>query len=963
VVVAPFPKGPGFSPTIVQSPADLTNLFGAPDGVLYGPYTAQQYLQQQGQVTICRVGGLGGYTQNNALILSAIPGQYDRFIESGSFTGSLVNAILTPTTSASWMQGTLSALFTAGAYSGSTLLAGTISCSISNRGFGPTGNLTSGSITASLINPLLPIDPKIPGITVTASFVVASASPCQNSFVFTGKINGAYGLLNSASWSAYGTSSLDSCGGVTGSGSGSVDEVLLAVLANTALDSGQLLQGFSGSVLTPVAETVNAQYRLALNYSYTDPTTQLLVTGSYGTYNFSLNQQDSAYFTSVFGTDPKAGANGTISGQKVEAAYTYLNFDNTIKNTVALMLASGSYKIKLSTRNLAMTFTDGITANLGDSAFSLSEASTPFVNSHQIFSYSGSSGPTSSAYPLFAVHTLSDGTVTNTLYKLEISNVRSPGSLSNTAYGSFSLTVRDFNDTDARVNIIERYDNLTLDPNDANYIARRIGDMYNYIDFTGKILQFGNFTNVSKFIRVEMATAPWPATAIPFGFGAYATPLGSDYATLGKLPAMQYTEASTYPAQPGRYASGIVFQPAPANADAVLQALYPNGSAIGPELDNRQYFNTIPQGAATFSSKTGNGNQPFDLGVNCGVNPLYDPVNESTNVKKRRFVFGFQGGFDGMSPSVPVLVGDSIIPTNQQGFDCSTNTSSGSIAYAQALAALGNADEWDINLITLPGINYEDHPYVVSTTVDMCESRGDVFYIMDIAPDQAAGDASVDNTVNLAAQFDTNYAATYYPWVKIVDVNTNRIFPVPPSVVMMPVYAANDKLSAEWFAPAGLNRGGIPQAVQVMDRLTHIERDTLYEGKVNPIAAFPGQGIVAWGQKTLQRQASALDRVNVRRLMIALKKFISSSGRFLLFENNVSTTRQRFLNIVNPYMESVQQRSGLYSFQVKMDAENNTPDIIDRNILYGQIWVQPSKTAEFLVIDFTLTPSGASFSG
>jgi phage tail sheath protein FI len=185
---------------------------------------------------------------------------------------------------------------------------------------------------------------------------------------------------------------------------------------------------------------------------------------------------------------------------------------------------------------------------------------------------------------------------------------------------------------------------------------------------------------------------------------------------------------------------------------------------------------------------------------------------------------------------------------------------------------------------------------------------------------------------------------------------------VPPSVLMPAVFAANDRLAAEWFAPAGLNRGGITGAVSVLNRLTHSERDTLYENKVNPIAAFPGQGIVAFGQKTLQDKASALDRINVRRLLIVLKKFVASTSRYLVFEQNTSSTRARFLNTVNPYLEAVQQRQGLYSFRVVMDESNNTPDVIDRNILAGQIFLQPAKTAEFIVIDFNILPTGASFS-
>jgi phage tail sheath protein FI len=244
----------------------------------------------------------------------------------------------------------------------------------------------------------------------------------------------------------------------------------------------------------------------------------------------------------------------------------------------------------------------------------------------------------------------------------------------------------------------------------------------------------------------------------------------------------------------------------------------------------------------------------------------------------------------------------------------------------------------------------------------MCEARGDCFYILDLYQDDGNPSAGqIDEVVALASEFDTSYAGTYYPWIKIKDTNINQIVTVPPSVVMPAVYAANDRVAGEWWAAAGLNRGGITQATQVTDRTTHIERDTLYEGRVNPIAAFPGQGIVAWGQKTLQVKASALDRINVRRLLIEIKKFFASTARYLVFEQNTAQTRNKFLAIVNPYLESVQQRSGLYAFQVVMDDSNNTPDLIDRNILYGQIYLKPTKAAEFIILDFNILPTGASF--
>jgi hypothetical protein len=208
---------------------------------------------------------------------------------------------------------------------------------------------------------------------------------------------------------------------------------------------------------------------------------------------------------------------------------------------------------------------------------------------------------------------------------------------------------------------------------------------------------------------------------------------------------------------------------------------------------------------------------------------------------------------------------------------------------------------------------------------------------------------------------DSNYAATYWPWVQVAEPDVGKNVWVPPSTVMGGIYGFNDKVAHPWFAPAGLNRGGIDTAFQAERKLTQSNRDTLYESNVNPIATFPGQGVCVWGQKTLQRKASALDRVNVRRLLIRVKKFIASSSRFLVFEQNNVATRSRFLNIVNPFMEQIQANSGLNAFRVIMDETNNTPDTIDRNILIGQIFVQPTKTAEFILLDFTVQPTGATF--
>ena len=260
-------------------------------------------------------------------------------------------------------------------------------------------------------------------------------------------------------------------------------------------------------------------------------------------------------------------------------------------------------------------------------------------------------------------------------------------------------------------------------------------------------------------------------------------------------------------------------------------------------------------------------------------------------------------------------------------------------------------------MLVTPGIIHGLHSSVTNHAISKMEARGDAFYILDCVKH---GDTIATATAAIEA-LDTNYAATYYPWVKIVDRNTNLPVWVPPSVVLAGTIAFTDKVAHEWFAPAGLNRGGLTTVLEAQTRLTHSERDELYEDRVNPIASFPGQGVCVWGQKTLQGRPSALDRVNVRRLLIRLKKFIASSSRYLVFEQNTAGTRNRFLNIVNPFLESVQSNSGLSAFRVVMDDSNNTPEVVDRNQLVGQIFIQPTRTAEFIVLDFVVQPTGAAF--
>jgi len=280
-----------------------------------------------------------------------------------------------------------------------------------------------------------------------------------------------------------------------------------------------------------------------------------------------------------------------------------------------------------------------------------------------------------------------------------------------------------------------------------------------------------------------------------------------------------------------------------------------------------------------------------------------------------------------------------------------------SSSYATASALLANQDEYRYNILLTPGLYNSLQAGQVTTLISNTQNRGDALYVVDPAP----YGSTVATAVTQAASRNSSYAAMYYPWCQVLDPDTGAQVWVPASTLMGGVFAYNDSVSEPWFAPAGINRGGLGQVIRAEQKLTQSQRDTLYGGKVNPIATFPGTGVVVYGQKTLQTQASALDRVNVRRLLIQLKSYISQVAQNLVFEQNTAATRNQFLSQVNPYLESVQQRQGLYAFKVVMDDSNNTPDVIDRNQLVGAIYVQPTRTAEFIYLDFNILPTGATF--
>jgi len=649
--------------------------------------------------------------------------------------------------------------------------------------------------------------------------------------------------------------------------------------------------------------------------------------GSGATKDYSLTFESSSanYIGKVFSEDAQ---------DTNEPVYLYSIFPEVANNI------SGSTTLKST-----ITLSSGSNE---DFSTDYSVASTPFIQSQLV---------NSERTNLFKVNTLSHGTNINSKYKIGISDVKPAADVPGSDYGSFSLQVIVNNpgETDDGT-ILENFQNISLDEDSTNYLPRVIGDRYVTIDSNGKLTYNGDYPNQSKYIYVsDFSNLEGIAKElVPMGFAEVNNP---------NRPALD-TIASGSMTIPTASFVGTVSGQGQLNSRGTFDRNVYYGFNFA-KTDNKQYL--APLMKTLVASDTGSnitmsledsyGNDDASVLGSTYANGSTPLTLTNSAFQQRKFVVPLQGGFDGDNPATDRKTGTNITANNSQGFDFTDSSASGSVVYKRAINAISNPDEFDINLLSTPGIIHSLHSQVTNHAIDKIEDRADAFYIMDGSP----YGATIQQAINNVKTLDTNYVGTYYPWVKVLDSVKNKPTWVPPSVVLPGVYANNDRIGQEWFAPAGLNRGGLTEVLEAETRLTNAERDDLYENRINPIASFPGQGVVVFGQKTLQGKPSALDRINVRRLLINLRKFIASTSKFLVFEQNTDALRNRFLNIVNPFLEQVQSNSGLTAFRVVMDDSNNTPDVVDRNQLVGQIFIQPTRTAEFIVLDFVVQPTGAAF--
>jgi hypothetical protein len=649
-----------------------------------------------------------------------------------------------------------------------------------------------------------------------------------------------------------------------------------------------------------------------------------LSAGSEVVTGLSLVESDGSYIKKVLGTNPlEANSGDKLQDFYVDAVFNY----GTAAGTVSANAAAAA-NFTMSTITADGDMFQEVVGGFG-------EASTPSIVSQN---FNGT------VHPLFKIHTLADGSDTNNKYKISISNVDI--ATSSTSFPKFTVSVRQGNDTDENPIVLENFTDVNLDPNSRQYIARVIGDRRTQFDLSQdppEVLYNGDFPNKSQYIRVFMHPSA-PAAARPAGFQGVSsfsvTTEGKGSVSAAALP-LKLNQLNSIAAVDGRIFIGPNFEST--GFDDRLKKTVT--SASGDSASDNGVL--LYAAAADYTGSAGVTNYT-------SVDMLGSSSGNFSTTNKVRFSVPMFGGWDGFDPR-----------KNQLETEVSTGTDTLSGDFNTAIKILSNPDEVDFNLVAMPGIHSSAGGALTDRLVDMCSNRADAFALVDIANTTATGsglDLSVANAETEALKFDSNYGACYYPWVRINDVDNNKLVFVPPSVAVMGAYAFNDRVAQPWFAPAGFNRGGLDEVLEVRRRLTQTQRDTLYNNNVNPIATFPGQGIVIFGQKTLQRKQSVLDRVNVRRMMIECRKTIASFSRLFIFEPNTVATRERLLTQVNDYLSSVQAANGINEFRAVLDETTTTPDLIDRNIIKGKIFLKPTTAAEIVIFDFTVTPNGAAFS-
>ena len=765
----------------------------------------------------------------------------------------------------------------------------------------------------------------------------------------------------------------------------------------------------------------------------------IIVSGAQGgqeTVKFSLDDSADTFIRKAFNTNPQlVGTPGefysTASAKDYWLGETYEQFfrDNSCVGVAGAGVISP----------IAYNGGLGVTTGAGIGPHKMKQASREAIAGWfvgQDVSNNTASYTADTQQKLFRLKGRGHGEWLHKSCKVSIDKIRQATSNA-TEYGTFSVVIRNIADSDNAVEVMERFDNLTLDPTSPDFISRRMGDQFYQWDTSAKRLKlYGEYPNRSKYVRVDMNSnveaGATDAALLPFGYlgppkwadalhvtGNYDdgdiknrfiyTPnpslVSQSVPTLSAVISGSHSSAAiTQGAKSGSMLFPVVrlrqsasdggisdqteayfgMSTTRTSTDTRFDVSVPDFHRIpyhGFPDDPTSYAGQIPSGLSgvmaysyAFSLdelKTVDGVRVYVSGTRAAGNG--SSYTTTLNAGYNRFTAPFWGGLDGWD----ITKSD---PLYNRGMS-STSTDLNNYIYhtiKRGIDTVADPEFIDMNLITAPGVTLDK---LTTHMINTCEERADALALIDLANvyipaherfySSKTSRIGTDPTSAANAlkdrRIDSSYGCTFYPWVQTRDEDTGQLVWVPPSVAMMGVLASSEAKSELWFAPAGFNRGGLTEGaagipvVSVSERLTSKERDTLYEGRINPIASFPSSGIVVFGQKTLQERRSALDRINVRRLVIYLKKQISILSTQILFEQNVDSTWMRFKGLIEPLLANVKSKFGITDYRLILDETTTTPDLIDQNILYAKIMVKPARAIEFIAIDFVIASTGASF--
>ena len=558
---------------------------------------------------------------------------------------------------------------------------------------------------------------------------------------------------------------------------------------------------------------------------------------------------------------------------------------------------------------------------------------------------------------LFRFITISDGNAANEDVKFSIVNIKPDEK-------TFDLLVRKFNDTDANVQTVEKYSKLTMNPTDNGFIGRKIGT------------SDGEFPLRSEYLMVELAD-DYPKNGFPAGFEGVLnrTYIGTRTSSPPQIEyKTEYAPSLTTARLRKTYLglnSGIgvdqdFFDYKGLNA--VNNGVY-TGRTDGFHMDENALGAEISAGDASYFPTLQVGDAPFTTNASLTGGPY-------EKLAARKFTYAPFGGYDGWDEyRTQRTNGDSYTKTGTNGSagllagtfstfvtsEGDEGITSDYYAFLDGLYTFNNPEAVNINVFATPGLDVRDQTGLIENAIDVVEvDRADSLYILT-TPDTDSDGAAIDpaEAVDIIedSAIDSNYSATYWPWLQMNDTENNQYVWLPPTLEVVRNIALTDNVAFPWFAAAGLNRG-TTNAIKARLKLTLDQRDTLYEGMINPMATFSDVGVVIWGNKTLQQKETALNRINVRRLLLQARKLISAVSIRLLFEQNDEVVRNQFLSLVNPILDNIRKERGLTDFRVVLD---DTPESIDRNELNGRIFIKPTRTLEYISIEFNITNTGASF--